>query len=74
MYIVVTGYEMLDNYITKGGKAFPVALVRVGDFIQSKKYTYKRVYKEDGTYRLGPSQYAPFALIIWYVAKTIYLS
>ena len=27
IYIVVTGYEVLDNDITKGGKAFPVALV-----------------------------------------------
>ena len=27
-----------------------------------------------GDIRLGPAQDFPFALIIWYVAKTIYLS
>ena len=27
-----------------------------------------------GCSRLGPAQDAPFALIVWYVAKTIYLS
>ena len=49
MYIVVTGYEVLDNDIKKGGNELPVALVRVGDFIQSNKDTYKRVYKKGGT-------------------------
>ena len=51
MYIVVTGYEVLDNEIKKGGKKFLVALVRFGKFIQAKKDTYKRVYNEHGTYQ-----------------------
>ena len=45
---------MLDNDIMKGGKTFPVALVQVGKFIQAKKDTYKRVYKEDGNYHYPP--------------------
>ena len=32
MYILVTGYEVLDNEITKVGKAFLVTLVQVGKF------------------------------------------
>ena len=54
MYIVVTGYEVLDNYITKGGKAFPVALVLVGKLIQAKQDTYKWFYKEVGVYHYPP--------------------
>ena len=50
MYIMVTRYEVLDNDIKKGGNEFPVALVRVGNFIQSNKDTYKRVYNKGGTY------------------------
>ena len=50
MYIVVTGYEVLDNVIKKCGNEFPVALVRFGKFIQAKKGTYKRVYNKGGTY------------------------
>ena len=50
MYIVVTGYEVLDNDIKKGGNEFPVALVRVWKFIHSDKDTYKWVYNEGGTY------------------------
>ena len=47
---MVTEYEVLDNYTTKGDKAFPVVLERVGNFIPTNKYTYKQVYKEDVTY------------------------
>ena len=54
MYILVIGYEVLDNYITKVGKAFPVALVQVGNFIQAKQDTYKWFYKEDNAYHYHP--------------------
>ena len=50
MYIMVTRYEVLDNDKKKTSNEFPVALVRVGKFIQAKKDTYKRVYNEGGTY------------------------
>ena len=54
MYTVVTGYEVLHNDITKDSKAFPVVLVRVGEFIQTKKDTYKLVYNKGGTYHYPP--------------------
>ena len=47
-YIMVTGYEVLDNDITKVGKVFPVFFVKVGNFIQAKKDTYNLVYKGGG--------------------------
>ena len=49
MYIMVTGYEVLDNDTTKNDKEFPFTLIQDGKFIQVKKDTYKWVYKEDGT-------------------------
>ena len=45
MWILVTGYEVLENGIIKVGKEFPVALMQVGEFIQENKDTYKQVYK-----------------------------
>ena len=51
MYIVVTAYVLRDrNDITKGGTAVPVSLIRVGRMVKAKRNTYKRVYKEDGSY------------------------
>ena len=52
MYIVVTAYVLRDgNDITKGGTAIPVSLVRVGKMVKAKQDSYKRVYRDDGTYR-----------------------
>ena len=50
MYVVVTAYVLNDNDITQGGTAIPVSCVRVGKNVKAKKNSYKRVYKEDGTY------------------------
>ena len=51
MYIVVTAYVLRDrNDITKGGTAVPVSLVRVGRMVEATKNTYKREYKDDGSY------------------------
>ena len=51
MYIVVTAYVLRDrNDSTKGGTAIPVSLVRVGSMVKAVKDSYKRVYREDGTY------------------------
>ena len=50
MYIVVTAYVPIDNDITKGGQAIPVACVRAGRDISAKKDSYKRVYRGDGSY------------------------
>ena len=51
MYVVVTGYILKDgNDIRKGGTVVPIAMIRVGKMIKAKKDSYKRVYREDGTY------------------------
>ena len=51
MYIVVTAYVLRDrNDITKGGTAIPVSLVRVGKMVTATKDSYKRVYRDDGSY------------------------
>ena len=51
MYIVVTAYVLRDgNDIRRGGKAIPISLVRVGKMVKAKKDSYKRVYKENGSY------------------------
>ena len=38
------------NDIRRGGKAIPISLVRVGKMVKAKKDSYKRVYKENGSY------------------------
>ena len=48
LYIVITGYEVRDNYITSGGRDFPVAIIRVGKMVKAVKDTLKRVYRDDG--------------------------
>ena len=50
MYVVVTAYILNDNDITKGGTAVPVSCVRVGKYTEATKNSYKRVYREDGSY------------------------
>lgn len=45
MYIVVTAYVLEDNDITKGGKAVPISLIRVGKMLPAQKDSYKRVYE-----------------------------
>ena len=41
---------MHNNDIAASGKAIPIARVRVGKKVKAKKDTYKRVYREDGTF------------------------
>ena len=50
MYIVVTGFVLRNNDITAGGTAVPVSCVRVGKMVTCTKDSYKRVYKDDGTF------------------------
>jgi len=50
MYIVVTAFVLNGNDITAGGTAIPIACVRVGRMRKATKNSYKRVYREDGTY------------------------
>ena len=50
MYIVVTAFVLNANDITKGGIAVPIACIRVGRMVKAKKDSYRRVYREDGTY------------------------
>ena len=39
---------MRDYDITNGGRAFPVAVIRVGKMVKAVKDTLKRVYRDDG--------------------------
>ena len=50
MYVVVTACVLNDNDFEKGGKAERVSCIRVGKYVEAKKDTYKRVYRENGTY------------------------
>ena len=50
MYVVVTAFAPHDNDFTKGGIVIPVACVRVGKEVEAKKDSFKRVYREDGTW------------------------
>ena len=50
MYIVISGFLMHNNDITAGGEAFPISLTRVGKMVKASKNSYRRVYKNDGTY------------------------
>lgn len=52
MYVVMFGYLLTNNDITAGGKAIPIACIRVGHYEEAKKDTYKRVYHDDGTYTM----------------------
>ena len=51
MYVACTAYVLCNgNNVTAGGKAVPIACVRVGKMVRAKKDSYKRVYNADGTY------------------------
>jgi hypothetical protein len=50
MGIASTGYLPKGNDVTKGGEVRKVNLTRCGGMRPAKKDTYKRVYKNDGTY------------------------
>jgi hypothetical protein len=45
-----TGFVPIDNDMTKGGRTEKVSLVRVGRMLPAAKDTYKRVYRENGSY------------------------
>jgi hypothetical protein len=50
MGIASTAFAPEGNDITKGGRAFRVNLVRVGRMVPAARDTYRRVYRDDGTY------------------------
>lgn len=50
MYAAFTAFAPNENDITKGGIPIPVDCVRIGRMLPAKRDSYKRVYKEDGTY------------------------
>ena len=50
MYIVVTAFVLNNNDVAGGGTAIPIACVRVGQMKKAEKDSYKRVYRDDGTY------------------------
>jgi hypothetical protein len=50
MNIVCTAFVLDNNDITRGGKAVPVACVRVGRMVTASKDSYKQVYRDDGSF------------------------
>ncbi len=50
MGIASTAYAPNGNDFSKGGTSFLVNLVRVGRMMAAARDTYKRVYRDDGTY------------------------
>ena len=50
MYAAFTAFAPNDNDITKGGVPIPVDCVRIGRMLPAKRDSFKRVYKDDGTY------------------------
>ena len=50
MYIVVTAFILNNNDITKGRRAVPVSCIRLGRMVKAKQDSYRRVYKEDGSF------------------------
>ena len=50
MAIVVLAFIPKENNIAKGGKAFKVSMERAGRMVEAQKDSYKRVYREDGSY------------------------
>ena len=48
MYIVITGYEVIDDDIKNGGRDFPVAVIYVDKMVKAYKDTFKRVYLSVG--------------------------
>ena len=54
MYVVVTAFVPYDNDFTKGGRVIPVACIRAGKMVEAAKDSYKRVYKDDGSYHYPP--------------------
>lgn len=50
MAIASTAFIPHGNNIEKGGRAMKISLERVGGYVVAPKTTYKRVYREDGTY------------------------
>ena len=50
MYIVLTAFFPKNNDITQGGITKMVSLVCVERMVKATKDSYKRVYKDDGSY------------------------
>ena len=50
MFAVFTAFVLNENDITKGGDPIQVDCVRIGKMLPAKRDSYKRVYRDDGTY------------------------
>ena len=51
MYICAKAFVLTQNNdITRGGVAVPISMIRVGKMTATKRDTYKRVYRTNGTY------------------------
>ena len=48
--ICASGIAPFDNDLRKGGTAHKICMTRAGGEVAAKKDSYKRVYRDDGTY------------------------
>ena len=48
--LATTGFLPFNNNINEGGRSVKIHLQRAGGLVPAKKDSYKRVYKQDGTY------------------------
>jgi hypothetical protein len=50
MCLVTTAFAPHNNNFERGGRAYKVDCVRIGGMVKAKKDSYRRVYRNDGTY------------------------
>jgi hypothetical protein len=50
MCLVTTAFAPHNNNFETGGRAYKVDCVRIGGMVKAKKDSYRRVYRNDGTY------------------------
>jgi hypothetical protein len=50
MVIASTAFEPRNNDVEKGGRAHKVSFTRVGAWTKAQKDSYKRIYRDDGSY------------------------
>ena len=50
LVFVMTAFVPKDNDFEKGGNAHKILIERAGGMVKAKKHSFRRVYREDGTY------------------------
>ena len=59
---------MRDNDITNSGRDFTISIILIGKMVKADTYTFKRLYRDDGTYyyhRISENQIQNNGEIYW---------